>query len=74
MTEPEYETIRHTCLLQAAATMFCSGQIHCGQQCKDLDDIFQQIERETGMNSNKPVKILEMLWTAYRESEQGRTP
>jgi len=66
MSEPEY--IRHTCLLHAAATLNYSGQFHAGSQCKELDDLFQQIERETGWNSNKPVKIVETLWAAYRDA------
>ena len=64
----EIEIIRRTCLLQAAATMFTSGQIHCGQECLDVDRIFQEIERETGMNANKPTKILTLMWNEYKES------
>ena len=60
------QLIRRTCLLQAAATMNTSGQLHCGGQCKLLDDIFQEIERETGWNSNHPVKVLERLWDHYK--------
>ena len=65
MSEPEY--IRHTCLLHASATLTYSGQIHAGSQCKELDDLFQEIERETGWNSNHPVKVLRTLWDHYRE-------
>ena len=68
MSEVEY--IRRTCLLQAAATLNTSGQIHCGSQCKELDDLFQEIERETGWNSNHPVKVLRTLWDHYREQRQ----
>ena len=65
---PDVQYIRRTCLLQAAATMFTSSQNHCGEQCKLLDDIFQEIERETGWNSNQAVKILETLWSHYKEN------
>ena len=63
---PDVQYIRRTCLLQAAATMSTSGQLHCGKQCKLLDDIFQGIERETGWNSNHAVEILNKLWDHYK--------
>ena len=66
---PEVQYIRRTCLLQAAATMFTSNQIHCGGQCKLLDDIFQEIERETGWNSNQAVDILRRLWASYQDND-----
>jgi hypothetical protein len=66
MSDAEY--IRHTCLLHAAATLNSSGQFHCGEQCKDLDDLFQQIERETGWNSNRPSRVLKTLWDHYKET------
>ena len=65
---PDVQYIRRTCLLQAAATMFTSSQYHCGEQCRLLDDIFQQIERETGWNSNQAVKILHKLWEHYKST------
>ena len=69
---PDVQYIRRTALLQAAATMFTSSQYHCGEQCKLLDDIFQEIERETGWNSNKAVKILDKLWEHYKSTESAR--
>lgn len=69
MSEVEY--IRHTCLLHAAATLNTHGQIHAGSQCKDLDDLFQEIERETKWNSNHPVKILRTLWDEYKSQRGG---
>ena len=63
---PEY--IRHTCLLHAAATLNTHGQIHAGSQCKELDDLVQEIERVTGWNSNHPVKILRHLWETAKEN------
>ena len=66
------EYIRRTALLQAAATMFTSGQIHCGEQCNLLDSIFQEIERETGWNSNHAVEILNKLWEHYKITESVR--
>ena len=67
MSEPEY--IRHTCLLHAAATLNTSGQIHAGSQCKELDDLFQEIERATGWNANRPVTVLKTLWKHYQQEE-----
>ena len=69
---PDVQYIRRTCLLQAAATMFTSSQYHCGEQCKLLDDIFQEIERETGWNSNHAVEILGRLWEHYKITESVR--
>jgi len=63
------EYIRHTCLLHAAATLNTHGQIHAGSQCKELDDLFQEIERATGWNANHPVKILRVLWETVKEND-----
>jgi len=63
------EYIRHTCLLHAAATLNTHGQIHSGSQCKELDDLFQEIERATGWNANRPVSVLRSLWESYRDAK-----
>jgi len=72
MSEPEY--IRHTCLLHAAATLNTHGQFHAGSQCKELDDLFQEIERATGWNANHPVSVLRSLWESYRDAKKHPAP
>ena len=66
MSQPEVEYIRHTCLMHASAALNHHGQFHAGSQCKQLDDLFQEIERKTAWNSNKPVVILKRLWDHYQ--------
>ncbi len=66
---PETESIRHTCMVRASAHLYQNGEIHCGDQVFLVDQLFQKIERETGLNANRPVKILQMLWDHYKATK-----
>lgn len=53
---PRY--IRHTCVQQAIGVLLATGQIHCADQLKQLDDVFQEVERATGWGANTPAQTL----------------
>jgi hypothetical protein len=56
-------------MVRASAHLYQNGEIHCGDQVFLVDQLFQKIERETGLNANRPVKILQMLWDHYKATK-----
>jgi len=50
--------IRHTCMQQGIGVLLATGQIHCADQLRELDAVFQEIERATGWSANSPAKTL----------------